>query len=1227
MLRFRVLVVVVAWFVLSRAAVGFNGHRVTEGPLTLTIEKLGTVTERDVPQDVRVVLDNGGDAALAVALKMRGLVDEWRAVGETEQSVTVEPGGSARATFQIAAGPECLSALYPVHVYATLEHDGKKLTAHAVEVFETDFREADATARAADLGPPPLIIVPKHGAVPLATRPEYRVVWKYYDGPEVAMPVGWEGTHPDSRASFHHGGWERGQTKRAINMHPPYVPGGGSIFAEYRLKLPDAGPIKLEFYNAIRDNGPTEPPSDGVTFRVWADGQVLFERHTGAKEWSPGEADLTPLAGREITLRLESHPGPAKSTTCDSSYWGEPVVIAGPAPKMLSDDEKRQLIERAVAAVSTGKAEGESVFTFDLDGGCHAAVVLGPNGLADGALAFGCDDRTVALEGLSVAVLGQPVGAWPSAVLTEGVDVARDDSGRLRVVHRLRAGDGPFELTAEIWAEGVAVRVKLAATKRITDIAPGPADQTAARVYYGHGFAIDEPEPFRAYAGGHNLATSHVGFDFPSGVSLLTACDTPPDYLLVDPDERLYALHTHPDATLTFVPGTSGALDCAVRYRPLYDKEPAPAVGRKAGRFVFDIWGGRYADDAAMLEEAFRYGLTDSMVIMHVWQRWGYDYRLPDIYPPDPGLGTVEEMQALAILCADRDVPFGLHDNYIDFYPDAEDYSYDHIVFTEDGRPQKAWINLGRDAQSYRWRPDHILPFVRRNMDLIAPSLHPTAYFIDVFTSISSFDYYDRSGQFHSNLETRRCWGEAFDAIRDTLGGDAPMCSEAGGDHLVGHVDGADCQFLQLDAKPRRFRIRLGCRDWERVPWFDAVNHTRFSLHGVGYSGRYQGGRSRPLHGIESDDYLSAEVLTGHALMIDRPGLVGGAVRKYWLAQDVIRSLARYEIASVEFADGDLHRQTVTWKSGARVYVNRASGDWEVAGRVLPQYGYWARSGPAESSIERIGGAVVEQSRGPGRFYVNGRGLQPGGPLPIRPSAERVEYLGGRRFKLLVNWDATGPAPKDLSVFMHFFQPQVSRLELTGFYGGGGYPDPPTSGWKGRVTTGKDWAMTVPEDVPPGEYEVLVGLWDPEDRPSRRYRLVGDEDPEQRYRLGTLVIEGTGDEITGVHLEPPATPPELISRLAPNPAPVDFGVAETLGAFRCEIAEDRLTVTPLPGWPAFEVRLRLGSFLDRTVEVGAVEAIDREGKKTRDADSVLQDGELRFTTRQGDFAYRIPLGP
>ena len=168
-------------------------------------------------------------------------------------------------------------------------------------------------------------------------------------------------------------------------------------------------------------------------------------------------------------------------------------------------------------------------------------------------------------------------------------------------------------------------------------------------------------------------------------------------------------------------------MSCAIQYAPAFDKAPAPLVGKKAGRFVFDYWGGQYATVLERLKLYVKYGLNDSMLIQHVWQHYGYDVRLPDIWPPRTAQGSLEDLKATQAFCDQYDIPFGLHDNYIDFYPDADGFTYDDVMFNSEGQPQKAWYNPGPDAQSYRFNPTKILPYVNRNLQLISEAFVPTS--------------------------------------------------------------------------------------------------------------------------------------------------------------------------------------------------------------------------------------------------------------------------------------------------------------------------------------------------------------------------------------------------------------------------------------------------------------------------------------------------------------------
>ena len=1152
-------------------------------------------------------------------MTIRDVVDATTVVGDTAKDFAVEPKGKAALDFAVTFGAGTYSALYPVHVYVDFAAPGAVGTAHAVRIVSVKLASDDPTSdQPTDA---PLTVIPE-GAYPLWTA-KARVAWAYYDKPEHYKPAGWAGADTQSRASFAVTTMTRGETRPALSVHPPWQPGGGTLFCDYLVSLPEVKPIELTFGCAIRDNTAQEPASDGVLFRVTAseppggaNPQVLSETFTKAKQWQDVRVDLSAYAGRTILLRLESDPGPARDTTCDNGFWGAPTILSGenpiPArPSLAEQGERNAQVGRLILA---GSSEPDGTYTFAM--GPDVVAVCSPTerGIIDGVWTLVGHDSVLSLDGLQVSILDQPAVRAPSALGFAGYEVVERD-GRSVHRHHLPMDGRPIDLDVTLFTEGDGLRVAIECAERVTDFALGPADVVAKSVYYGHGYRLDNPKGFSAYFGGHDLATSHVGFDFTSGMSVLQATDVPPDYLEVAPTSRRYALHSHNSGTLTLVAGEKGAFDCALRYRPLYDKIPAGAIERLAGKMCFDIWGGPYSTIADEMRRMIRYGLTDSFLTVHAWQRWGYDYRLPDIWPPLPDLGTVEDMRRIAEVCRAQDIPWGLHDNYIDFYPDAEGYSYKHIAFTADGRPIPAWYNEGRDAQAYRWRSDAFRPFMERNLALIKDGVAPTHYFIDVFTSIGCIDFYDSEGNFHSSLETRQAWGETFAYIRDLLG-NAPTTSEAGHDQLTGYLDGADCQHLTLSPKPQEFMVYRECDGWERVPWFDAVNHDRFILHGVGYSGRYEGGRSRAEHGINSDDYISDEILTGHALMVDTGCWGRQAVRKYYLAQDIARSLALRHITGVEMVDGDMHRQAVRWDNGTRVYVNRGEADWTVDGRVLPQYGYLVEGEGLTSAIERRDGAICESTVGTSGHYCDARTFQPDLPIALTPRVEGFTYEGGNRISWDVVWRADQPAPRDARVFVHFLAKRGGR-QVIAFQDDHQPPTAPTT-WSGEVRYRR--TVTIPADAE-GDYEVGFGLWDG----ANRFSLTGPLPPSggsQVVYVGTLSVGRGNGAVASVRfapaplVEPPAPRGNTAKR------PIDFGFAVTDGAFRVRTVDGNLELTPLPDGPPFEVTLRLDALGAAGRVVRQVVAVSEDGVG-RDV-PFSQDGDALTLHHDGKaFAYAL----
>lgn len=862
---------------------------------------------------------------------------------------------------------------------------------------------------------------------------------------------------------------------------------------------------------------------------------------------------------------------------------------------------------------------------------------------ATGAIVFA--DRELFFDGFDVRVLGDNLSDWrsPSVLLSRSEKV---EGNRLMATHQLERNGVPYSLTMLAWSEGgtLKVRWQLSSTApqdkhqplRITDCSVRSWSEVAERIYIGHGNVLVRPKAFRLHADGHQLSTRHAGMDFANGVSAVVGVDNPPDFFECQPDTHHYSIHAHMDATFTIAASRSGVWRAAKQYREVDPYRPAPTLGKLAGRFVFDLWGGwRYAWVAEQLEKAFKYGCTDSLVIYHNWQRWGYDYRLPDIFPPNPQFGTLEDFVKMVEVCNRHGVLFAPHDNYIDFYPDAEGYSYRHICFTPDGNPVRAWFNEWRRAQSYRWRPDAFFPFMERNLKLIAKHIRPTAYFVDVFSSIGMFDFWTEEGEFHSILETQRRWGEAFNFIRNILGG-APQTSESGCDWLIGWLDGATTNHLRVDPKapPGQWAVwRIQCEDAERTPWFDFAHHHKFALHGAGYSNRYQGGLPYEVAGIYSDDYICTEVLTGHPAMVSEP-FGPQVVRKYWLLADLGRALALAKMSSVEFADGDIHRQIVRWQlstrsspsapSVATVWVNRGDSDWSIGKRTLPPFGFYAQAGNVQAAIEKLptvdGSTVIAEWALSERYaYCNSRTKVLFGWTPIQLIGVDVRWLGGRRFELTLRWRAESPTDEPHHVFVHFVNPKSQRGEQIAFQGDHA-PDLPTTKWQGEVITRT--VVTVPKGWGADKYGIRIGLWNP--KTGYRLRLMGDVDDTLRIVAGDLVLEGEGDKISGARLEPNpnmAKMPEWLKRWNTQGRAVDFGFAVTDGAFRFD--RKNLTLIPLPEHEPFTVTLRLGKLLGKVVKVVAIEALDENGKVIGNMSFEQQNERVTFRTQVNVFAYRL----
>jgi hypothetical protein len=142
------------------------------------------------------------------------------------------------------------------------------------------------------------------------------------------------------------------------------------------------------------------------------------------------------------------------------------------------------------------------------------------------------------------------------------------------------------------------------------------------------------------------------------------------------------------------------------RYEDLWLPVPEDVRGRTEGFVSMNT----FREAAAIVEDAKRLGMKRGVFSYHGWINGGYDETHPDVWPPEPALGTPEELRAL---CR-PEAPFiaCLHDNYQDIYEQSPSFPAG-TCRRRDGRPLPGGFWRGGQAYILTGRAGH--DYARRN--------------------------------------------------------------------------------------------------------------------------------------------------------------------------------------------------------------------------------------------------------------------------------------------------------------------------------------------------------------------------------------------------------------------------------------------------------------------------------------------------------------------------------
>jgi hypothetical protein len=1070
-------------------------------------------------------------------------------------------------------------------------------------------------------------LVPDSSRIRLDEIGRYAVGLAYRGKPVEAFPIGWTG-YFEERTGIACQPYNVQNGREAFLLHCPWRGGTGLAYQEFTFRLPRTSKILLRGATAMLAESVGK--SDGATFRVFVNGKRLLEVHRADARWQPFTFDLTAYAGKTATIRFETDPGPKDDPSFDYSLWGDrELILEGFTPQRKPRPDPPPLPLERLVPVQTGSSAPPSGFAAQT-----ALIRQAPDRFAfryqgeDGVLTY----------------------RWQMPKRPEEPLL-----GELRLQAAMR-GDTPVSVPL-----AYAAKLEWALPARPTGVRwTTSQDEVILTRSYQVGQAVVEVE-FRARLQGKSLILQVRG---PAGVRRLDAGAWLPAmrrrhipvpyysgqvYLL--PTENLF-VHTHLDwlhSSASWHDGVSahyGAMTDG-RRNPLQERivytaawhlaetlpnipnPPSPFRNQIGDRIVLDIWGRRFTDIAQDLQRLHDYGITRCVVLIHDWQRSGYDNALPAHYPAAADKGGDEGMKILVGTGTRLGYMMALHENYVDYYPNYDFYNEEDIALDSEGRKVPAWYNATTKIQSFAVKPNAILRLAATQSPEIHRRYGTNSCFLDVHSAVPPWFHVDfRAGEQGAGT-FRRVWeahGALWDYARKTHRG--PVLGE-GNSHWYwsGLLDGVEAQFGT---------------GWPANAGQTAPLMTDFDLlkihplqfnHGMGYYERWW---SRPTWRavppmIVLDQYRMQQVIYGHAGFLG--DLTWNILPLAWLEHHLLTPVtARYAVSPVvsiayqvggRWVDstaaakaGVWNRARVRYANGLTITANDRSEPMRVGGITLPRFGWLAEGAGVRAYTALRNGVVADYAETEQTIFANARPAADwslSGVRRIRPSVAAFTPQGARRFQVVYAWQVREQLERDYFCFVHFGRPGAGdAADAILFQQDHPLPEP-TSRWRpGQAVTDGPYTIQLPDSLSDGDYEWMIGLYSERGR----IALEGLDDGQARIRLGTLRVRDQGRSIS---FEPErrtgAQQLQLYARrLNLDARVVDFGAVRTNGSLLLRREGDDWVLQALPRDRAFVAQFQVKRFPPPAL-------VRCEGGDTQTASPQVQ-GEWWTLPLNGAKAYR-----
>lgn len=330
---------------------------------------------------------------------------------------------------------------------------------------------------------------------------------------------------------------------------------------------------------------------------------------------------------------------------------------------------------------------------------------------------------------------------------------------------------------------------------------------------------------------------------------------------------------------------------------------PSPEQDARDGEVVVNL---THAEVKQVAKEACEAGMKKGYLNLRGWINGGYDQSHPDVWPPEPALGGVEEFRE--IINAPGPVIPLFHDNYQDIYAGCPSFP-EGVARGPDGHYYEG--GLWHGGQCYIVNSTAANDYARRNWEIYRRELNMRGIFLDTLAG----------AHFHQDFDPGHPQTRAEDAAAKLRIGE--FFRQQG--LVIGSEEGSDFSVPVADFIENRHRRVQG----ETIPLWPLV------YHDCVVNLRYASGTSdeRPASDLE-------DMLWGYAKLWPVPSVESWRAGREDFRQSLFidrwhAEIARMEMIDHRFLDADETVEKTVFLNGKSVVANFGDTPWTEGGRSI----------------------------------------------------------------------------------------------------------------------------------------------------------------------------------------------------------------------------------------------------------------------------------------------------